>query len=163
MRLYDTQKQRKPLIDMSFGEHPIISVAVSNDSKYENSYYKIQFRFAFIGNTVGDVCMVDLDRQSVHCKFQGVTGSVKSICFIESMQAIAVASIDRFLRIYSISDGKQPLIKLYLKQRLTQITKTDDLFERTAKKDDIDEIWNEMAVVEEPQSSKAPQRKKIKV
>ena len=108
VRVYDpSSPQRRPVLDMNFDEYPITSMSLRNDKEFE----------VMVGNTQGNMALLDMRQGKVIQKYKGFAGTVKHIQCHSTLPLVASCSLDRFLRIHDIQT-KELLHKFYLKSRL---------------------------------------------
>ncbi|XP_075693408.1 WD repeat-containing protein 74 isoform X2 [Rhinoderma darwinii] len=153
VRIYDPcSPQRRPVLEVLFGEDPLTALSMTPDG-----------RSVVVGNTHGNMGMIDLRKGRLLCALKGNVGSVRSIQCHKSMPVVASCGLDRFLRLHSLND-KKLLHKVYLKSRLNFLLLTSrDKWEEEeltpiaaedVKEEEEDEVWNKMETVMDKTSSK---------
>ena len=73
---------------------------------------------AFVGNAKGQLQTVDLRARGVFAKFKGVQGSIREIAPHPTEALIAVAGLDRYLRVYH-TETRACLGSAFMKQALS--------------------------------------------
>ncbi|XP_053544839.1 WD repeat-containing protein 74 [Bombina bombina] len=145
VRIYDpSTRQRRPVLEVLFGEDPITALSVTPDG-----------RSVVVGNSHGNMGVIDLRKGSLLRCLKGSAGSVRSIQCHASLSLVATCGLDRFLRIHNYAD-KELLHKVYLKSRLNCLLFSSqekweeendtDLLEDGVK-DEEDEVWDTMETV----------------
>ncbi|KAI1903629.1 hypothetical protein AGOR_G00029170 [Albula goreensis] len=107
VRVYDpASPQRRPVLEAEFGEYPFtaLSLPCSPGS-------------VVVGNTQGQVAMLDLRKGLVRGCLKGLAGAVRGLQCHPSLPLVASCGLDRFLRIHSLED-RSLQHKVYLKSRL---------------------------------------------
>jgi hypothetical protein len=107
VRLYDTRADKRAVMDLSVGETTVTAMSLSNDGLY-----------SFIGNAKGQLNSVDLRQQKVFAKFKGTSGSIREISHHPGENMIAVAGLDRYLRVYN-TESRKCLGSAFMKQALS--------------------------------------------
>ena len=107
VRLYDTRADKRAVMDLSVGETTITALAMDFTGAY-----------AFIGNAKGQLQTVDLRAKGVFAKFKGVSGSIREIAPHPTEPLIAVAGLDRYLRVYD-TESRKCLGSAFMKQALS--------------------------------------------
>ncbi|XP_013382199.1 WD repeat-containing protein 74 [Lingula anatina] len=107
VRLYDHScSQRRPLINIDFGEDPLTAVAVTHN---ENQ--------VLVGSSTGTMALVDFRKgRMVQC-YKGFAGGIRCIQCHPTLPLVASCGLDRHLRIHD-TNTKELLHKVYLKSRL---------------------------------------------
>lgn len=114
VRMYDPTQQRRPVVSCEMGPKDSVWTRLSMCSD---------------GNTFA---MGDTRGNAVHCDlrklgqgftqplgaFKGATGSIRAVEFHPTLPYIAVAGLDRFVRVYNTND-REEVLSMYLKQKLT--------------------------------------------
>uniref|UniRef100_UPI00358F886B WD repeat-containing protein 74 n=1 Tax=Myxine glutinosa TaxID=7769 RepID=UPI00358F886B len=107
VRVYDQSgKQRRPILETTFDEFPLTSMALTP-----------QHESVVVGNTHGQVAVIDLRRGMVGCCLKGFVGSVTALQCHKSLPLVASCGLDRFMRVHDLRN-KRLLHKVYLKSRL---------------------------------------------
>lgn len=70
-----------------------------------------------VGNTHGQIALLDLRKGLVRGTLKGLSGGVRGLQCHPSQPVVASCGLDRFLRIHSLED-RRLLHKVYLKSRL---------------------------------------------
>lgn len=160
VRLYDTKKQRRPVLSVDFGECPI-SVLAPTDNEH----------VVIVGNNVGTMGSIDLRKGQIVGHFKGFAGAIRCISCLTKQKIVASCGLDKFLRIHDIH-SRRMVHKVYLKSVLncvlfaskeleknkntpdSQETElpVDNTLKRTATNDDCendeaDDVWDTMDVV----------------
>uniref|UniRef100_A0A8C5QX31 WD repeat-containing protein 74 n=1 Tax=Leptobrachium leishanense TaxID=445787 RepID=A0A8C5QX31_9ANUR len=152
IRVYDpSSPQRRPVLEAMYGEDPLTALSITPDG-----------RSVVVGNSHGNIAVIDLRKGSVLCTLKGCAGSPRSIQCHKSMPLVASCGLDRFLRVHHLND-KELLHKVYLKSRLNSLLLTSrDKWEEEERvapvdqdvKDEEDEVWDGMETVEEKTATK---------
>eukprot|EP00123_Amoebidium_parasiticum_P015023 comp22746_c3_seq1/m.35478 comp22746_c3_seq1/g.35478 ORF comp22746_c3_seq1/g.35478 comp22746_c3_seq1/m.35478 type:complete len:397 (-) comp22746_c3_seq1:93-1283(-) len=166
IRLYDTRAQKKPVFSTTFGEHPIMCLAVTQDAKT-----------AIFGNSIGEMRSLDLRTRRLHLGYKGSSGSVRAVAVHPHLPYVASVGLDRYARVHRIDTGKL-YAAVYLKQRLTSVLfaaeglvkveekkSVEDVKEEKKKETeegDADDIWNSMVEVKETKPKAEKAKKRIK-
>ncbi|KAM9853088.1 WD repeat-containing protein 74 [Aulostomus maculatus] len=165
VHVYDpSTPQRRPVLEAKYGEYPLtaLSLPTRGDS-------------VVVGNTHGQIALLDLRKGLVRGALKGLTGGVRSLQCHSSQPVVASCGLDRFLRIHNLDDRKL-LHKVYLKSRLNCLLLTSrDLEEGAAEaevtemkeEEEVDEVWDAMEQVEESkrkmsEEEEEPQKKRSK-
>ncbi|XP_051901082.1 WD repeat-containing protein 74 [Pristis pectinata] len=148
VRVYDPSAQRRPVLEMTFGEYPLTALSLTADA---NS--------VVVGNTHGHLAVLDLRKGRLLRCLKGQAGSVRSIQCHPSLPLVASCGLDRFLRIHNVADKKLQF-KVYLKSRLNCLLFTSqENWEREdaepgvgarvkeEEEEEADDIWDSMATV----------------
>ncbi|XP_048854051.1 WD repeat-containing protein 74 [Brienomyrus brachyistius] len=107
VRVYDpASPQRRPVLEAQFGEHPLTALALPAGSPC-----------VVVGNTQGQLAMIDLRKGLVRGCLKGLAGGVRELQCHPSLPLVASCGLDRFLRIHSLDD-RSLQHKVYLKSRL---------------------------------------------
>ncbi|XP_043931679.1 WD repeat-containing protein 74 [Protopterus annectens] len=154
VRVYDpSSPQRRPVLEATFEEYPLTAVSLTSDANY-----------VVVGNTHGQIAVIDLRKGKLVKCFKGFAGSIRSIQCHSSLPLVASCGLDRFLRIHNIDD-KSLQHKVYLKSRLNCLLFTSrenwekedivisaDCAEEIKEEDD--EIWDTMKTVVDKNKTK---------
>lgn len=141
--------QRRPVLEAEYGEYPLttLSLAASGTT-------------VVVGNTHGQIALLDLRKGLVRGCLKGLAGGVRSLQCHSSQPLLASCGLDRFLRIHNLEDRKLQH-KVYLKSRLNcLLLPSRDLQEGTGAAEGVsqevkeegeeeDEVWDTMEQVEE--------------
>lgn len=141
--------QRRPVLEVEYGEHPLtaLSLAAGGDT-------------VVVGNTQGQIALLDLRKGLVRGCLKGLVGSVRGLQCHPSQPVVASCGLDRFLRIHSLEDRKLQH-KVYLKSRLNCLLFSSGELEvgaggqagsQEVKEEEgggDDEVWDNMELVEE--------------
>ncbi|XP_018420355.1 PREDICTED: WD repeat-containing protein 74 [Nanorana parkeri] len=152
VRVYDPNTpQRRPVLEALFGEDPLTALSITPDG-----------RSVVVGNSHGNMGVIDLRKGKLLCALKGSAGSVRSIQCHKSMPVVASCGLDRFMRLHSLND-KKLLHKVYLKSRLNCLLLTShDKWEeeeltplptQDVKDEEDDEVWGNLETVMEKNSS----------
>ncbi|KAM9456077.1 WD repeat-containing protein 74 isoform 2-T2 [Clarias gariepinus] len=151
VRVYDPACQRRPVLEVKFGEVPLTALSVPPG---ENS--------VVVGNTHGQLATLDLRKGLVRGCMKGMAGSVRGLQCHPSLPLVASCGLDRFLRIHNLND-RTLMHKVYLKSRLNCVllssrdlqaaTDEDDQVEEV--KNEEDEVWDAMETVTEKSGKRA--------
>ncbi|KAG9475510.1 hypothetical protein GDO78_003747 [Eleutherodactylus coqui] len=153
VRIYDPcSPQRRPVLEVLFDEDPLTALSITPDG-----------RSVVVGNSHGNMGVIDLRKGRLLCVLKGSAGSVRSIQCHSSMPVVASCGLDRFMRLHSLTD-KKLLHKVYLKSRLNCLLLTSrDKWEEEeltpvmadeVKEEEEDEVWKKMETVADKSSSK---------
>ncbi|XP_063294795.1 WD repeat-containing protein 74 [Pelobates fuscus] len=147
VRIYDPScPQRRPVLEALYGEDPLTALSVTPDGMS-----------VVVGNSHGNIGVIDLRKGSLLRALKGSAGSIRSIQCHKSMPLVASCGLDRFLRVHHLND-KELLHKVYLKSRLNCLLLTsrdkweeEELVATTEQevKDEEDEVWDAMETVVE--------------
>lgn len=108
VRLYDLREsQRRPVLDMTYGEAPITTLSVRSNGHQ-----------VLVGNSQGQLGLLDV-RGKGHLvqAFKGCGGGVRNVSSLDSAGLVFSCGLDRNLRIHDIKT-KNLLHTFYLKSRL---------------------------------------------
>ncbi|XP_050924112.1 WD repeat-containing protein 74 [Lates calcarifer] len=148
--------QRRPVLEVEYSEYPLtaLSLPAAGDT-------------VVVGNTHGQIAMLDLRKGLVRGCLKGLAGGVRWLQCHPSRPVVASCGLDRFLRIHSLEDRKLQH-KVYLKSRLNCLLlssrdledgreggETQEVKEEV--KEEEDEVWDAMEQVEEEEQR--PKRK----
>uniref|UniRef100_A0A1A7WS28 WD repeat-containing protein 74 n=1 Tax=Iconisemion striatum TaxID=60296 RepID=A0A1A7WS28_9TELE len=148
--------QRRPVLEAEYGEYPLtaLSLAASGTS-------------VVVGNTQGQVALLDLRKGLVRGCMKGLSGGVRALQCHASQPLVASCGLDRFLHIHSLEDRKL-LHKVYLKSRLNCVLLSSRELQEEGEgptgevevevkedEDAEDEVWDSMERVEEKVKRKA--------
>ncbi|XP_069501264.1 WD repeat-containing protein 74 [Ambystoma mexicanum] len=154
VRLYDPScPKRRPVLEASFDEHPLTALSLTPDASS-----------VVVGNTHGNIAVIDLRQGRLLKCLKGFAGSIRSIQCHPSMPLVASCGLDRFLRVHNIEDKKLQH-KVYLKSRLNCLLMTrrekweeeEVLLSPTSQdevKEEEDEVWTAMETVTDSVCSK---------
>ncbi|XP_072887252.1 WD repeat-containing protein 74-like isoform X2 [Hemitrygon akajei] len=146
VRVYDPSAQRRPVLEMTYGEVPLTALSLTSDA---NS--------VVVGNTHGHLAILDLRKGRLLRCLKGQAGSVRGVQCHSSLPLVASCGLDRFLRVHNMVDSKLQH-KVYLKSRLNCLLFTsrdnweEDMepgVDASVKKEEeeVDEIWDSMVTV----------------
>ncbi|KAK1900591.1 WD repeat-containing protein 74 [Dissostichus eleginoides] len=96
--------QRRPVMEMEFGDHPLTALSLPTGGTS-----------VVVGNTRGEVAVLDLRKGLVRGVLKGLCGGVRALQCHPSLPIVASCGLDRFLRIHSLEDRKLQH-KVYLKR-----------------------------------------------
>lgn len=161
--------QRRPVLEAEYGEYPLTSLSLPAAGNT-----------VVVGNTHGQIAMLDLRKGLVQGCLKGLAGGVRWLQCHPSQPVVASCGLDRFLRIHSLEDRKL-LHKVYLKSRLNcLLLASRDLEDgggavegegvNQEVKEEDDDVWDVMEQVGEEKSKRktteeeeeAPQKKSKK-
>ncbi|CAJ1066243.1 WD repeat-containing protein 74 [Xyrichtys novacula] len=144
--------QRRPVLEAEYGEYPLTTLSLPASGNT-----------VVVGNTHGQIAMLDLRKGVVRGCLKGLAGGVRGLHCHPSQPVVASCGLDRFLRIHSLEDRKLQH-KVYLKSRLNCILLSSrDLEEAGGAKgeggteevkEEEDEVWDTMEQVEETSKRK---------
>ncbi|KAI9141854.1 WD40-repeat-containing domain protein [Paraphysoderma sedebokerense] len=149
IRLYDTKRARRPVLNVEHGEFPIRRLVVIPEKR------EIVFT-----DTSGILTHFDLATGKPRGVFKGPVGAVKGLYIYSSSRSDAPTDIyliavglDRWLRIWNVYGSRKLVKKVFLKSRLECVLATlgveDAVPESEGVIDEVDELWNEMDTVGE--------------
>ncbi|OWF39391.1 WD repeat-containing protein 74-like [Mizuhopecten yessoensis] len=107
IRVYDPKAQRRPVLDFTYDEYPI--TALSTWGRQDNK--------VIVGNTQGQMALIDLRKGAMVQQYKGIAGGIRCIQCHESLPLMASCGLDRFLRIHDL-ETRELLHKIYLKSKL---------------------------------------------
>jgi len=159
VRVYDpATPQRRPVLEVQFGEYPLTALALpaGNDS-------------VVVGNTQGDLAILDLRKGLVRGRLKGLAGGVRGLECHPTLPLVASCGLDRFLRVHNVHDHKLQH-KVYLKSRLNCVLLSSSSLEyggedlsgdveevKQEKDGEDDEVWDAMETVTEKTKRRANQ------
>ncbi|KAJ8266407.1 hypothetical protein GJAV_G00130090 [Gymnothorax javanicus] len=144
VRVYDpASPQRRPVLEAEFGEYPLTALSLPPTPGS-----------VVVGNTHGQVAILDLRKGLVRGCLKGLAGAVRGMQCHQSRPLVATCGLDRFLRIHSLED-RTLQHKVYLKSRLNcvllssrdlEACSTTAETEQQVTQDDGggDEVWDTM-------------------
>jgi len=106
IRLYDRKAQRRPVLDVTWHEHPINSLSVTPNGDG-----------VVIGNSAGYMATIDLRTGKCIGGYKGNVGSIRSVKCHQTQQIVVSCGLDRFAKIYDLNSRKL-LKKVYMKSNL---------------------------------------------
>lgn len=106
IRVYDPKAQRRPILDMTFGENPITALSTC-----------LQDNQVVVGNTLGQMALIDLRKGAMVQHYKGFAGGIRCIQCHENLPLVASCGLDRFLRVHDLNT-RDLLHKIYLKSKL---------------------------------------------
>ncbi|KAM4721583.1 WD repeat-containing protein 74 [Rhinophrynus dorsalis] len=153
VRIYDpSSPQRRPVLEVLFEEDPLTALSITPEG-----------RSVVVGNSHGNMGIIDLRKGRLLRSLKGSAGSLRSIQCHTSMPLVASCGLDRFLRIHNLTD-KELLHKVYLKSRLNCLLLTSrDKWEEEevastpaedVKEEEEDEVWDTMETVMDKTTTK---------
>lgn len=105
IRMYDpSTPQRRPVIDMSFGENPLTAMALRPGME----------NHVVVGNAIGSIALLDLRKKGIVKSFKGARGGVTDIKFHPSQPVFATCGVDRFVNCYELETLKAPIYSMYM-------------------------------------------------
>ncbi|CAL1571304.1 unnamed protein product [Knipowitschia caucasica] len=142
VHLYDPlTPRRRPVLETVFGEAPLTALCLFDHT-------------VAVASAQGQVALMDLRKLQVCGALRGVTGSVRSLTQHPSLPLIASCSLDRHLRIHSLTDRRLQH-KVYLKSRLNCLLMSSSDPNaaasplRVKEEEEEDEVWDCMESVHE--------------
>ncbi|KAM4565586.1 WD repeat-containing protein 74 isoform 2-T2 [Odontesthes bonariensis] len=137
--------QRRPVLEAEYGEYPLTALALPAGGGS-----------VVVGNTQGQVAVLDLRKGLVRGVLKGLAGGVRGLQCHPSLPLVASCGLDRFLRIHGLEDRRLQH-KVYLKSRLNCLllgSRAEEGGEEAAGaeqevKEEEDEVWDAMEKVEE--------------
>lgn len=155
VRVYDpSTPQRRPVLEADFGEYPLtaLSLPASQDA-------------VVVGNTHGELAILDLRKGLVRGCFKGLAGAVRGLQCHPSLPLVASCGLDRFLRVHSLED-RSLQHKVYLKSRLNCVLLSSRDLESSSDSGDVeevkaeeeDEVWDNMETVTEKTKKRAAEK-----
>jgi len=116
IRLYDTSSsQRRPVIEMKYEENPITAMAVKPGIDHQ----------VVVGNTIGNIGLLDLRNKSIVKGYKGSRGGVTDIQFHPKQNVFASCGVDRFVNCYDLK-LKEPIYSVYMHSSLNCLLFTSD-------------------------------------
>eukprot|EP01137_Pigoraptor_chileana_P021408 Opistho-2@85055 len=109
IRLYDTRVKKRPVMEMTYGEHPISVLTFAPDGTN-----------VLCGTAIGDMISVDIRTGRQLGSFKGFAGGIRAIECHPTLPFVASCGLDRFLRVHSLQTRKT-IHKVYLKQKLNAL------------------------------------------
>uniref|UniRef100_UPI003AAC28D8 WD repeat-containing protein 74 n=1 Tax=Centroberyx gerrardi TaxID=166262 RepID=UPI003AAC28D8 len=149
VRVYDpSSPQRRPVLEVQYEEYPLTALSLPAAG-----------HSVVVGNTRGQIAMLDLRRGAVCGCLKGLAGGVRALQCHPARPLVASCGLDRFLRIHSLDD-RTLLHKVYLKSRLNCLLLSSRLDQEEEGgagqegevqevKEEEDEVWDAMERVEE--------------
>jgi len=125
VRTYDTRVKRRPVLDVTYHEHPITAISVTNDNKT-----------VVVGNSAGFVGEVDLRTGLQVGGFKGICGGIRDIVCHETQPYMVVCGLDRFVRVYDLKSRRLEK-KVYLKSNLNCLSVTSDELQLTHESQEV--------------------------
>ncbi|XP_033762511.1 WD repeat-containing protein 74-like [Pecten maximus] len=107
IRVYDPKAQRRPVLDFTYDEYPI--TALSTWGSQDNQ--------VLVGNTQGQMALIDLRKRAMVQQYKGFAGGIRCIQCHESLPLVASCGLDRYLRVHDL-ETRELLHKVYLKSKL---------------------------------------------
>lgn len=157
--------QRRPVLEAEYGEYPLTALSLPAAGN-----------MVVVGNTHGQIAMLDLRKGVVRGCLKGLSGGVRGLQCHSTQPLVASCGLDRFLRIHSLEERKLQH-KVYLKSRLNcLLLASRDLEDGEGAaeqeggsqevKEEEDEVWDAMEQVQEKEKRKTqeeePQKKSKK-
>ncbi|KAJ8325790.1 Ribosome biogenesis protein nsa1 (NOP7-associated protein 1) [Batrachochytrium dendrobatidis] len=161
VRIYDTKLQRRPILDVNVGEHPIKNIAIGSDELD-----------IICADTTGQMTVIHGKSGVVSGKFLGIAGAVTQVVCCVDNDTVVTIGIDRKLRLFERSGKRRITKEVYLKQRLTAMVvdeyfrdetetsnETNDgekLEQRNGNKsmDESDILWESIPIVDDDTPAK---------
>ncbi|KAJ2836205.1 Ribosome biogenesis protein nsa1 (NOP7-associated protein 1) [Coemansia erecta] len=136
IRLYDARAQQRPVNDWEVSKHPIYHL--------QASHVRPELYFA---DNMGNVQQMDMRTGHVFGAFKGIAGAVKSISLSEDGAKIAVAGLDRYVRVFETGSMRRPLHRAYVKQRVSHVVwdwEHKDFSTQEIEEQEAEDIWETM-------------------
>ena len=115
VRVYDPKSpQRRPVVDVNFLSHPITALSVC----------PLREEQVVVGNTLGDMGLVDVRKGKVVQLYKGFSGGITDLQCHPAAPVVVSCSVDRYVRVHSL-DSKAMEDKFYLKSRLNCLILSD--------------------------------------
>ncbi|XP_066575077.1 WD repeat-containing protein 74 isoform X2 [Amia ocellicauda] len=157
VRVYDPScPTRRPVLETTYEEYPLTALSLTPDHSS-----------VVVGNTHGQLAIIDLRKGLVRGCLKGLAGSVRGLQCHPSLPLVASCGLDRFLRVHSLTD-RTLQHKVYLKSRLNclLLSSRDNLEEGPAglvgeegvkeeEEGQGDEVWDTMETVTDRASKRA--------
>ncbi|XP_034021491.1 WD repeat-containing protein 74 [Thalassophryne amazonica] len=151
VHVYDpSTPQRRPVLEAEYSEYPLTALSLPGGGST-----------VVVGNTQGQVAVLDLRNGRVCGCLKGLAGGVRDLQCHMSQPVVASCGLDRFLHIHSLEDRKVQH-KVYLKSCLNCLLLASrdleagggDAVEEAVpevkeEEEDEDEVWESMKRVEE--------------
>ncbi|XP_058490033.1 WD repeat-containing protein 74 [Solea solea] len=150
--------QRRPVLEADYGEYPLTALSLPSTGNT-----------VVVGNTHGQIAMLDLRKGLVRGCLKGLAGGVRWLQCHPSQQVVASCGLDRFLRIHDLEDHKLQH-KVYLKSRLNCLLLSSRNLEdggagaeegnqevkkeEGGEEEEDDEVWETMEQVKEVEKPK---------
>ena len=116
VRVYDPKaSQRRPVIDFNFMSYPITGLSVCSHRDDQ----------VIVGNTIGDMGLLDLRKRQTVQLYKGFSGGITDIQCHSSEPVVVSCGIDRYIRVHDI-ESKALLVRFYLKSRLNCLLLSDE-------------------------------------
>ncbi|RHY27588.1 hypothetical protein DYB32_006677 [Aphanomyces invadans] len=112
IRIYDTSAKRRPVLETSFGEHPITSLVVQD--------HRVMF-----GDTAGNVNAIDMRTFKHLGRYHGPVGSIRDMALHPTLPYVASVGLDRMVHVHHI-EARKAVHTYYAKQRLNAVLFTDE-------------------------------------
>ncbi|CAL8468436.1 g7976 [Coccomyxa elongata] len=128
LRLYDTKHGRRPVLDLTFGQSRITSLAAEPDGNR-----------VWVANAAGQIEVLDVRAGNMAGAAKGASGSVRCLALHPTEPLLASVGLDRFLRVHSTVNRKQ-LCAVYLKQKLNGVTFCPALSQHEAAPEPEDKV-----------------------
>lgn len=127
-RQYDIRVKRRPILDKTWEELPILSLVANNTNCY-------------MGNGKGDIGRIDIRNPKEIHKFKGAVGSVRSLALHVKEPYLASVGLDRHLRVHNLLT-REVEHKFYLKNKLNCVVFTGEAVKE--KVEDDEDIWDQL-------------------
>ncbi|TPX59814.1 hypothetical protein PhCBS80983_g02190 [Powellomyces hirtus] len=177
IRVYDTAKARRPIININVGTHPIRAIAASHVENAEDEIVK-----AVVSDTTGQLMQINVDLQGTSAKvagkYAGLSGAVTDVAIPKGTGTVVTVGLDRFVKVFELEDDRKLVSKVYLKQRLNCVLVDDPEATESGGPDgeaeggevrhdeseeEDDEVWGQIEeVVVEDQEEKKASKKSFK-
>ncbi|CAG8781727.1 15413_t:CDS:2, partial [Acaulospora morrowiae] len=90
IRIYDTKVKRRPVLDFSIGDHPVVSLIVGDPNQI------------IFSDTVGNVSSVDVRTGKTIGQFKGFSGTITNMAVNTAPPSLVTVGMDRFLRVHEM-------------------------------------------------------------
>jgi ribosome biogenesis protein NSA1 len=123
---------RRPVVNFVYGDYPVTALRVCPSNQNQ----------IIVGNTHGEMEMIDMRVLKPCKKYKNIHGTIKSIEIMDNF--VATCGLDRFLRVYNL-DTSDISSKIYLKSRLNCLlySKHEPIVMKKQKKPD-DEVEDDI-------------------
>lgn len=149
IRVYDTTKSRRPVINHTIpGKKQIVQLRIIPSSSPSN-FEKLDFRVIY-SDTTGHCSEFDIAKGKDCGLYAGPTGEVRGVTlFGENMEMVATVGFDRYLRVY---DKRKQVSKVYWQgagKGVAVVDGEDDEVEekkevKEGEEEDEEDVWDEM-------------------
>ncbi|CAG8564498.1 1331_t:CDS:10 [Paraglomus occultum] len=133
IRLYDIKAARRPVLDVTTGEHPVVALVRGKNAN------EVVF-----SDTFGNVQSLDIRAGKLLERYKGFAGTARGLAVDHQRSLLITVGLDRFLRIHKMDGTRNLLQKVYLKHKLTDVLIDTDDVEPTntaPQAEADDELW----------------------